>query len=475
MIPPRRRALAALIAALALSPLVAAGATVLPPRLEQVLHSQGIPPAAVSLVIRDLASGQTILDLNPREPRSPASTIKVLTTYAALEALGPSYHWTTRATTAGRLADGRLDGDLVIHGGGDPYLTAERWWRFARELRNTGLKRIDGDLVIDRSLYALQEPDPDEFDGRGDRLYNVAPDALLVNFQAAEFHLVPDSNRVRVIVDPEPANLHLQNAVRVSDGGCATSPRAITFTTYEEDPDRLGLAGRLSRHCPALVLRRAIMRAPDYAYGTFLTAWREQGGEFSGRLRLEAEPPGSRPLLEYESLSLAEVVRLLNKYSNNTMARMLLLTMASERYGAPATVQNGERALGEWLATKGLEFPELVIDNGSGLSRRTRISADSLSRLLASAYRSRYFPELAASLPLGGQDGTLRRRFADISGEARIRLKTGTLAGVAAVAGWVTGRSDRPMAVVVFINHPATEFGRGQAVIDTIVRWALDR
>ncbi len=474
MIQPSRRALAAILAPLAAGLAAAAAAAPLPPRLEQVLHSQALPASAVSIVVRDAVTGESYLELNAREPRSPASTLKVLTTFAVLDQLGPSYHWTTRAYTTAPVVDGKLAGDLVIQGGGDPYLTAERWWRFARELRNTGLRRIEGDIVIDRSLYALQEPDADHFDGRGERVYNVLPDALLVNFQAAEFHFVPEANRVRVIVDPEPANLRLATAIRLAGGPCGDGPKSLTFTTYEDEPDRLALSGRLASHCPPPVARRAIMRAPDFAFGTFVSAWREQGGEFSGRMRLEQKPADARPLAEFESLSLGEIVRLLNKYSNNTMARMLLLTLAAERYGPPATVANGERALADWLARQGLEFPELVIDNGSGLSRRTRIAADSMARVLAAAYRSRYFPELAASLPLGGQDGTLKRRFADLAAEGRIRLKTGHLNGVSAVAGWVTSRSGRPLAVVAVVNHPGAEYV-GQPVIDTIVRWAVDR
>ncbi len=475
MIQPSCRALATILVALAAAGAAAAPAAPLPPRLEQVLHSQGLPASAVSIVVRDVVTGETYLELNGHEPRSPASTIKVLTTYAALEQLGPSYHWTTRAYATMPVTDGRLAGDLVIEGGGDPYLSAERWWRFARELRNTGLRRIDGDIVIDRSLYALQTPDADEFDGRGERVYNVLPDALLVNFQAAEFHFAPEPSRVRVIVDPEPANLRLGNAIRVVGGPCASGPAAVTFATYQDEPDRIALSGRLSSRCPPSVERRAIMRAPDYAFGTFVTYWREQGGEFAGRLRLEPKPAEARLVTEFDSLPVGEVLRLLNKHSNNTMARMLLLTLGIERFGAPATVANGERALAEWLAHKGLEFPELVVDNGSGLSRRTRVSADSLARLLAVAYRSRYYPELAASLPLGGQDGTLKRRFVDLAAEGRIRLKTGHLDGVSAVAGWVMSRAERPLAVVVIVNRAGAEFGGGDAVIDTVVRWALDR
>jgi serine-type D-Ala-D-Ala carboxypeptidase/endopeptidase (penicillin-binding protein 4) len=217
------------------------------------------------------------------------------------------------------------------------------------------------------------------------------------------------------------------------------------------------------------------MRAPDYAYGTFVKFWRELGGEFAGKMRLEPAPREARLLEEFESLTLGEIIRLTNKYSSNSMARMLLLSLAVDRYGTPATVANGERALTEWLGRNGIEAPELVLDNGSGLSRLSRISADTMAKVLSFGYQSRYYPELAASLPLGGQDGTLKHRFAEVAAEARIRLKTGHLNGVSAVAGWVVNRSQRPLTVVVMVNHPGAEYGGGQAVIDTVVRWALER
>jgi D-alanyl-D-alanine carboxypeptidase/D-alanyl-D-alanine-endopeptidase (penicillin-binding protein 4) len=472
MIPPSARPLA-LIAALSLPGLVLA-APPLPARIAQAVHSQGFPVGAVSIVVQDSRSGETLLSLNPGEPRSPASTIKVLTTFAALSQLGPTYHWTTRAWTTAPVVDGRLAGDLVIEGGGDPFMSAERWWRFAQELRDRGLRQIDGDIVLDRSLYATQDVDPDDFDGRGYRTYNVLPDPLLVNLQAAEFRARAIGGRAEVVIEPAPANLQLDNALHVSQGRCEGGAGTLSFTNVGDDPDHIAVGGHVSAGCPGYA-RRVIMRAPEFAFGTFVTYWRELGGEFNGHLRLAPRPAGARPLAEYESLTLAEIIPLVNKHSSNAMARMLLLTMASERFGAPATVANGERALQAWLETQGLRFPELVLDNGSGLSRITRISAQSMARLLDVAWQSRYWPEIAASVPLGGQDGTLRHRFVDLGPEARIRMKTGHLEGVGAIAGWVTARSGRPLSVVVLINHPGAQYGGGEAVIDTVVRWAVDR
>jgi serine-type D-Ala-D-Ala carboxypeptidase/endopeptidase (penicillin-binding protein 4) len=452
-----------------------AAAEPLPPRLQQILKAQGVAPEEVSIVVRDALTGESHLDLNGRVPRSPASTIKVLTTYAALDELGPAYTWKTRAYATGPIVDGRLRGDLVIQGGGDPFMTAERWWRFARELRNTGLRAVDGDVVLDRTLYAPQAADPDEFDGRGYRTYNVLPDPLLVNLQSVEFHFVPNGGRVDVIVDPEPANFRLVNSLQVTSEGCRGGLRGVTFTSFENDPGRVAIGGRLSSRCPPLSVRRVVMQPATYAYGTFATNWKQLGGEVKGGMRLAPRPVDAKLLLEYQSLTLGEVVRLVNKHSSNAMARTLVLTLGLERRGAPATVANGEQAMQAWLARRGLDFPELVIDNGSGLSRLTRMSADSMARMLGSAYQSHYYPELAASMPLGGLDGTLRNRFADYAEPGRIRLKTGQLNGVSAVGGWVTSRSNRPLTVVVIVNRPGAQYGSGQAVIDTVVRWALDR
>ncbi len=441
--------------------------------IDQALHRQGIPAQDVSIVVRDALTGETILELNSEVARSPASTLKVLTTFAALDALGPNYHWHTRAYRTGPIVQGHLQGDLIIQGGGDPFMSAERWWSFARALHNEGLLHIDGDLVIDRSLYALQDAHPDDFDGQGSRSYNVLPDALLVNFQTLEFHLLPEASDIRLITDPQPTTLTVENELKVTTGACKHSTRPVSIVEDGTSPQHLMLRGTLASHCEATTLRRAALDAPNYAYGTFVEHLQRLGGDVTGHLKLGPTPKTAILLQEFDSLSLGEVLPLINKYSSNVMARMLLLTQGIERHGAPATEASSEAVLHEWLQTHGLNSPELVIDNGSGLSRLARISADTLARILQVAHQSRYYPEFAASLPLAGQDGTLKHRFTDLTDQARIRLKTGHLNDVAAVAGWVTTTSERPLTVVVLVNHSNAQHSSGDDVIDTVVRWAL--
>lgn len=470
---PIRSYLPALLGTVWLGTALAAGPEPLPTAVLQSLATERIPPTAVSILVRDVGTGETLLALNSGAPRSPASTIKVVTTYAALDELGPNYVWTTRALATGPLVDGHLHGDLILKGGGDPFMTTERWERFARELRYRGITRIDGDIVVDDTMFEAQTADPDDFDGKGYKTYNVLPNALLVNLQTVEFRLVPDKGRIAIVMDPQPENYRVVNKVRPLQSACRGGAHALHFE--DESPTQITLEGPLSVRCESVSLRRAIMRAPEFAYGTFLTNFRDAGGTVAGHLRLGAAPASARVLVSYESLTLAEIVRLINKYSNNPMARGLLLTLAYERGGAPGTVAKGATAVSDWLARHEIACPDLVLDNGSGLSRAARISADCMTEVLRSAAHSRYYPEFATSLPLGGEDGTLRKRFNETRGEARIRMKTGHLKDVAALAGWVTSASGRNLAVTVFVNHTDAEYGAGDKVINAVVHWALER
>ena len=446
----------------------------IPAPVAQALAQTHIPSGAVSAVVRDVQSGETLFSLNAQTPRSPASTIKLVTTYAALDELGANYVWTTRAYATGPVVAGHVKGDLVLRGGGDPFMSADRWERFAREVRLRGITHIDGDVIIDDSVFEAQTADPDDFDGKGYRTYNVLPAALLVNLQTIEFHVVPEQGHLAIIADPAPANYKITNRVKPLQTGCRSGAHALRFE--DETPTGITIAGAMSVRCEGVSLRRAVMRAPDFAFGTFVENFRRLGGTANGQLRVAPTPADARLLFAYESLTLGEVIRLVNKFSINPMARALLLTLAFEKGGVPGTLAKGSTAISDWLGKRGIaDCTELAIDNGSGLSRTSKISAACMNDILMSAARSRYFPELAASLPLGGEDGTLRHRFRETKGAARVRMKTGHLRDVAALAGFANTDAGRPLAISIMINHTAAEYGDGDRVIDALVRWAMER
>ncbi len=446
-----------------------------PDRIRETLAAQHLPAESLSFIVVDVDTGRVLTGQKIDTPRSPASTIKLLTTFASLDVLGPAFTWHTRALLRGPLKDGVLDGDLILEGGGDPYLTLERWWSFARQLRTLGLKTIHGDIVIDNHAFALPDQDPGAFDGRPHRAYNVVPDALMVNFQSVEFHVVPNAQhrRIDVVADPAPVNLTIDNRIRFVEGRCSNSANQVNFDVMDDAWDRVSFTGALAERCAPEDLTRVLLKPAEYAFGTFVSLWHQLDGDFGGGLRIEAAPADARLFLDFDSLTLGEIVRLTNKFSSNLMARHLLLTLGEERFGAPATLEKGSAALEEWGRAKGIDVAAMDIDNGSGLSRRTQVTVANMANLLRLAYHSPYAPEFIASLPLAGVDGTLRSRMKGIPGGA-VRLKTGHLDGVSGIAGFVTARSGKTYAVVSLINDARVDGGAGEPVHAALVDWVRD-
>jgi serine-type D-Ala-D-Ala carboxypeptidase/endopeptidase (penicillin-binding protein 4) len=447
------------------APLAAGAAIPVPAVVEQVMTAQELPASAVSFVILDTDSGRVIMSQNPATPRSPASTIKTVTTYAALDMLGPTFTWQTRAWMR--------DGNLILQGGGDPYMTLERWWSFVQRLRAEGLKTIHGDIVIDNTAFSLPPEDPGAFDGRPNRTYNVLPDALMVNSQSVEFRLAAnaDTREVDIVATPAPVNLAIENHIRFAAGRCGGAAGRVDF---QVDPawDRVVFSGALSPHCAQRNIARVLLAPASYAYGTFVELWRQSGGQFSGNLRIEPTPADAKLLFTFGSLSLAEIVRLTNKFSNNLLARHLFLTIGAERSGGPATLEKSRNAIAEWGSERGFDLSGVDIDNGSGLSRSTRISVLQLAKILSAAYHSHFAPEFLASLPLAGMDGTLRGRMKN-SPAGSVRLKTGHLDGVSGVAGYVTTPGGKTYVLVSLVNHLRADYGAAEPVHAALVEWML--
>lgn len=438
-----------------------------PAAITQLMAAQRLPSSAVSFVIVDADTGRIVMSHNPDTARSPASTIKTLTTFAALDMLGPAFTWQTRAWLH--------DGDLYLQGGGDPYITLERWWSFVQGLRAQGLNSIPGDIVIDNSAFSVPKEDPGAFDGRPNRSYNVVPDALMVNFQSIDFSLAAnaDTHRVEIIASPAPVNLKVENHIRFAPGSCGGAASRVDFKVASPQWDRVIFSGALSAHCVARTFARVLLQPATYAFGTFVKLWRESGGEFNGKLRIESTPSDAKLLYTFDSLSLAEIVRLTNKHSSNLMARHLLLTLGRERYGDPATLEKGVAAMADWSRARGFDLSGVDIDNGSGLSRSTRITVLQMAKILGVAYHSRFAPEYLASLPLAGMDGTLRSRMKN-SPAGAVRLKTGHLDGVSGVAGYVTASTGKTFVLVSLVNNVRADFGAAEPVHAALVAWVLD-
>lgn len=466
-----RRYTAALLLVAAV-PLPVAADSALPAPLQRVVTGHKLPANSYGLMVQEVSADTPLLAVNATTPRNPASVMKLVTTLAGLELLGPTYTWHTDLYLLGELSDGVLHGDLLLKGRGDPYLVIEDFWQMLRTLRRRGLRRIDGDLLIDNSQFAPTGHDPAAFDGQASRAYNVGPDALLVNFQAVRFHFSPGANGVEVHTDPELPNLRIVNRLTLGNGSCASYQRGIQFDLAGQS-DQVILSGSYPRHCGEYSLLRSALDPPRYAHGLFTALWRELGGEFSGSVRSAIAPPGRAPFLVWSSRPLAEQIRAINKQSNNVMTRQLLLTIAAERIGTPATVADGQRVITENLRGLGLDTAGLEIANGAGLARETRITPALLIGMLRHAATIPSMPEYVASLSLAGLDGTMRERLAGTAAAGRMHVKTGSLDGVAAVAGFVNAQSGRQYVVTGMLNHDGADQGPGEELLNALLEWTF--
>jgi D-alanyl-D-alanine carboxypeptidase/D-alanyl-D-alanine-endopeptidase (penicillin-binding protein 4) len=472
----RRRSpvvLAALAALLLACGQVGAHTRALPAPVAKALAAAGIPEAAVGVVVQELDARQPSVSVNAGQPMHPASTMKLVTTLAALELLGPAFTWRTEALAAGEVRGDLLDGDLVLRGGGDPRLTIENFWTLLRHLRQRGVREIRGDLVLDRGAFAIEAREAGVLDGDPHRAYNTPPDALLVNFRALMLHFVPDpvARTVGVLLDPPLPQVRLSSKLAFEAGGqCdAWLARIGIQVQATASAATIHVGGSFPGDCGERQRPVSVLSHGQYLLGLFQTLWRDLGGVFGGSVRDAATPPGARALASLRSASLSEVVRDINKWSNNVMAQQLYLTLGMREPGAPATWARSERAVQQWLRQRQLSMPELVLENGSGLSRVERISARSMADLLIAAYAGPTMPEFIASLPLAAVDGTMRKRLPGTPVAGHAHIKTGSLNEVRTVAGYVLDARGRRSAVVFFVNHPRAQ--AAQPAIDALLLW----
>lgn len=448
----------------------------LPLTVRAALEVRKVPDDTLSVFVQDVASGEVVLRWLDDRPRNPASTIKLLTTLVALDVLGPTYKWKTDVFALGDIRDGRLDGDLALKGYGDPFLVTDRVWQLQRLVRSAGIDEIDGDLLIDDSYFAVGDYDPAAFDSQPLRAYNVAPNALLMNYQVVRYWFEPDfaADSVRVRLDPPLDNLLVRNRLDLATGRCGGYQRGIAITA-NDTVDEVTFSGSFPSGCSLYAMDRVALSHNEYAYGLFRSLWRESGGVFDGGWQNVVVAEDAEPLVTFPSISLAEVIARVNKHSNNVMARQLMYTLSAEELGPPGTEAGGREVIQAWLGEQGLLPEDLYVDNGAGLSRETRITAANMGALLAYAWRQPYMPEYLASMSLSGLDGTLSRRFRDSVLVGKAHMKTGSMDHVTAIAGYLQARSGRRFLIVALQNYEDIHRGPGREVQEALLRWLYEQ
>lgn len=451
----------------------------LPAPVAEALQQAGVPQNSVAVFVQAVDQQQPVVSHNAEVALNPASTMKLVTTYAGLQLLGPAYRWPTEVYRDGELKDGVLHGDLILKGYGDPYFMAADLWRLLNRLRQTGVQDIRGNLVLDKTYFAARNDDPGAFDDEPYRAYNATPSALLLNLKSTTFHFQPETRdgglRLNITAEPDLPQIKVVNHAEVSTRACPGWRNGLRYDidaaapTLPNSVSTVTFTGTYFADCGEHDLELSLLDDASYTYGLFRKLWQQLGGSFSGELRQAPLPLTAVKLLEQRGLPLADVVRYINKYSNNLMARQLLLTIAAESSGLPGIEIEGETAIRAWLAGKDLDFPELAIENGAGLSRISRISAQHMGMLLLDAYASPVMPELMSSLPVLAVDGTLSRRLRDSPAEGSAHIKTGSLDGVRAIAGYVLDEHQRRWVVVFMASDARAAYTRNAQ--DALVEW----
>ena len=444
----------------------AAESRALPASVEAALVRNGVPRDAMVAWVQEVDSARPRLSWQADKPVNPASLMKLVTTYAGLELLGPAFTWSTPVWLQGTVSNGVLNGDLVIKGNGDPKLVLERMWLLMRRVQQAGVREIRGDIVMDRSAFTPGELNPADFDGEPLRPYNAGADALLLNYRAVVLTIVADAARgvATIGADPPLAGVRTDATVPLMAGPCDDWRAALKGDF--SDPTRLRFAGAFQAACGEKIWPLAYADPKSFNERALAGIWQEEGGRLGGVVR-DGVAPSTPPSFELRSPTLAEVVRDINKLSNNVMAQQLFLTLGATQRGA-GTPDAARLVVRQWLRGRvGALERSAVIVNGSGLSRDSRLSAALLGRLLQSAWSSAVMPELMSSLPVAGIDGTLRRSKG-VPGRAH--LKTGSLRDVVGVAGYVLADSGRRYVVVGIVNHANANGAR--PALEALTEWA---
>ncbi|HEY3177076.1 MAG TPA: D-alanyl-D-alanine carboxypeptidase/D-alanyl-D-alanine-endopeptidase [Candidatus Polarisedimenticolia bacterium] len=440
----------------------------LPDALGAILAGPELARAGLGMRVIEADTGRVVFSHNPEMPLKPASNMKVITSAAALSLLRPEYLFTTTFYASSRPAtDGTVRGDLTIKGSGSPGLSGEQWWLMAREIRARGVTRIEGDLVGDDTWFdSLDRPDgwPTASE---DAFYNAPVSALSADFSAVTIVVRPTSEGSAPEVFLTPFSSFFKVVNRAVTRGASSNLRV--GRQFDGTRNIIVVEGNISARSAPSVSYRAVEQPTLYALAAFREAAAKEGITIAGTDRRGAVPAGAVKIYEHESRPLSELVRTMNKLSNNYMAESFLKTLGAETAGAPGATDKGAAALISFLRGLGVDTASLSIHDGSGLSHEDRLTAASLAAVLLAMYRDfESYPEFMSSLPIGGVDGTLDRRMVGGPAQRRIRAKTGYLNGVSSLSGYAFTSQGKVLAFSILVNASGGDVWKVRRAIDRL-------
>lgn len=427
----------------------------------------------VGIMAMSVSKGDIIYQRNADIKLIPASVSKIFTSYAVLKRIGPTATFKTRIYRTGVLKDGILGGDLYLKGGGDPSLVSERMWMLVNELVRSGIRTINGNLVADSTYFDLERT-PDTRPGYlQDQAYNAPIGALSFNFNTTTIYVKPGEtvgSKPVVYTDPENSYIDIVNQASTGPAESQNSI-AVKRTSFVKGDigDTVLLRGSIPLDNKELRYYRNIVNPGLYTAHMFRTFWEKRGLVMKGNVLEGKVPSGAKEILTFETLPLWQIVWGLNKFSNNFVGDQLMKILGAEAWGPPGTMQKGITALEDVLEDIGIPKNSYTIIDGSGLTRKTRVTARQIVQVLRATHQDfSIFPEFMASLGISGEDGTLRNRLPSSKVKGKVRGKTGSLDGVTSLAGYLTTASGEIIAFAILLNDHKMKYGRMTAWVDKV-------
>jgi D-alanyl-D-alanine carboxypeptidase/D-alanyl-D-alanine-endopeptidase (penicillin-binding protein 4) len=447
----------------------------LPTWIGSTLREAGIPEEAVAVYVKEAGTGSSVISHNATVPFKPASIIKVLTTFSALEILGEDYVWHTPVYVTGAVQSHELRGNLIFRGVGDPSLNYERMRAFSSQLYRRGIRVIKGDVIIDKSYFGFNSDLPEQFYGEVENPWNLPPQPMLVNGKLVTLTVTPVGGAAapKAKIEPDLPSVRLENEASHAPGACGSQSHGISIEAMGDAKSAtIRVSGSLPDQCGPVVKRISVLGIDEYFAASFRRSYEEQGGRIEGDVKSGQSVAQARLLSTIQSGPLMDVIRETNKNSNNLMARQLFVTVGAILTSKPPSPASAAKALLPWIAEKVPETSSFVLENGSGLSEEERVTAKGMVALLDYIRTSRHAAQFLDTLPAVGEDGTMRIRLRDQPVAGRSVAKTGTLHDTRAIAGIVVSKRGRSYVFCVIVNHPKAS--SSVPIIDKLIVWLHD-
>jgi serine-type D-Ala-D-Ala carboxypeptidase/endopeptidase (penicillin-binding protein 4) len=443
--------------------------------IDRIVDRSAFAGAFWGIEVRSLKTGKVLYARNAQKSLKPASTLKLVTTAAALDALGPDARMRTTVETAARRdAMGRILGDVFLVGRGDPELGTSALQEMAEALKASGVRRIEGRVVGHEGLFSGDRRGADWAWGDLVWRYGAEVSALSFNDNAAVLTVSPGERAgdpVMVERFPETGYYRVASTATTSSAGTAgalvlqrdfgTSVIRLGGTLpVGDDPDELGVA---------------LEDPARYAATVFAEILEAKGIRIAGEVQTSSAPlpAGTRILAAHDSAPLAEILKGINKPSQNLRTEILLRLLGARRgFG---TVESGQTAVAEFLRRVGVNPQSWSLQDASGLSRSDLVTPHEMVNLLAAMDRHRYAAAFKDSLPIAGVDGTLEHRLRRTAAQGRVVAKTGTIRHVNALDGYAITRAGERLAFAIVVNHHTGDPSDAVHAIDDIVKLLAGR